>query len=123
MVTGDGYSLAERGGNAQNMPDVHNVILDLGDSTSDDFKKHCVIHQFGHILGLGHEHQYSIFWKCVRPYFDFAKLSLNVSKRCIYDDVSSDYGPMTEYDHDSIMHYRYVIISYILYCILVLCRA
>lgn len=35
--------------------------LDLGRG-HDDYKRHLVLHEFGHMLGLGHEHQSPKAW-------------------------------------------------------------
>ena len=41
--------------------------------------KYIVIHEFGHALGLGHEHQRSDFWELTKPYIDVTKMK-NVTK-------------------------------------------
>ena len=42
----------------------------------DDYKKYIVIHEFGHTLGLGHEHQRSDFWNLIKPYVNITRLKL-----------------------------------------------
>ena len=84
----------------------------------DDYKKHIVIHEFGHALGLGHEHQRSDFWKLIRPYVDITKMKkyLNVSNKGFEINWDSDSqfktGKCTVYDPSSIMHYWSVAISH-----------
>ncbi len=101
-------------------------------------KRSLVIHEFGHALGLDHEHQRSDFWDAVEPYFDVTRMKddSRVSDAHSEKDMSSfgkdwfkkRYGErngirrffgikkksqeqkveMSEYDSDSIMHYRRV---------------
>ena len=86
--------------------------LDLHTGGVDDnHKKHIVIHEFGHALGLGHEHQRSDFWKHIKPYIDVTKMKkdLNMTKRGFKTNWGSDSqfksGQCTAYDPESIMHY------------------
>ena len=87
--------------------------LDLH-SDSDDYKKFIVIHEFGHALGLGHEHQRSDFWRLIEPHIDVdlmkARLhDLGVSRTQFEKNWDRDQafigGKTTEYDPHSIMHY------------------
>ena len=74
----------------------------------DDYKKHIVIHEFGHALGLGHEHQHSDFWKLIKPYVDVAKMNndmgvCNDSFQAIWDSGQQSLGAKcTDYDPHSI---------------------
>ena len=77
-----------------------------------DFQKFLVIHEFGHALGLEHEHQRSEFWKVVSEFVDETKMKFD--SRLKYDnfDVDMDFvrrGDQlsSEYDPDSVMHYWY----------------
>ncbi len=82
-------------------------------------KKSLVIHEFGHALGLDHEHQHSDFWDTVEPYFDVTRMkdehrfekgmsSFGFKKK--YGKGKRFFGikerTQEEYDSDSIMHYR-----------------
>ena len=78
-----------------------------------------VIHEFGHALGLEHEHQRSDFWMTIREYFDqdemmadsrVIKGSVSEAKagfeRDWFDMKLNPEGALqSEYDPDSIMHY------------------
>ena len=88
--------------------------LDLhsGRGMDDHHKKHLVIHEFGHALGLGHEHQRSDFWENIKAYVDVGKMKadLNVSNAKFDTDWGRDNQfkrgrRSTPYDSDSVMHY------------------
>ena len=78
---------------------------------TDIYKKHIVVHEFGHILGLTHEHQRSDFWKHVGLYIDTDKMKkdLKVSDAEFGLDWLADHWNVgedaTDYDPRSIMHY------------------
>ena len=78
----------------------------------DDYKKHIVIHEFGHALGLDHEHQRSDFWKVIKPYADVTKMKkdLNLTDKAFKSIWDSDHhfntGKYTTYDPYSVMHYQ-----------------
>ncbi|XP_064390076.1 uncharacterized protein LOC135337974 isoform X3 [Halichondria panicea] len=71
-----------------------------------------VIHEFGHALGLDHEHQRSDFWDVLQPFtIGTNQMKNGDSGRCISaseavfnlrETIGSD---RTEYDSKSIMHY------------------
>ena len=86
--------------------------LDLHTGGVDDhYKKHVVIHEFGHALGLGHEHQRSDFWKLIKPYVNVTKMKkdLNMTDKSFKVNWDSDKlfekAECTTYDPHSIMHY------------------
>ena len=74
---------------------------------NDSYKKYCVIHEFGHALGLDHEHQRSDFWDVIRPYVDVQRMKQDVSESTfnrVWDENScSVTGSKTEYDPESVM--------------------
>ena len=80
----------------------------------DSYKKHLVIHEFGHALGLGHEHQRSDFWENIMPYLDEKimksdLIKLGLSEETIGLNWHKTEGLTTEnstpYDPLSVMHY------------------
>ena len=112
IIAGDGVCRSYVGMEAQSVKkDQPTMWLDLHTGKISDFyKRHVVIHEFGHILGLTHEHQRSDFWKLISPYIDTNRMKkdLNVSEKefKIDWDVEQDLsGTSTDYDPTSIMHY------------------
>lgn len=80
-----------------------------GGNVGDCYKKHTVIHEFGHALGLCHEHQRSNFWTLVGPYIDLVKMKkeLKLSETCFalnWDSEMFFSSVKTKYDPRSIMH-------------------
>ncbi len=73
--------------------------------------QHIVIHEFGHALGLEHEHQRSKFWSIADKFID--DKTMRDDKRLKNTDIDKDYllesdqigSGSEEYDPDSIMHY------------------
>ena len=78
-------------------------------SGGDNYKKHVVIHEFGHALGLGHEHQRSDFWKIVKPYVNVGAIISEVGKASFDVNWGKDHEynkkNATKYDPLSVMHY------------------
>ena len=82
--------------------------LDL--STGDDHhKQHIVVHEFGHALGLGHEHQRPDFWRLIGPYVDKNKIQSDMGTfSCDWEmdkGLKVKKGRATSYDSESVMHY------------------
>ncbi|XP_064383861.1 uncharacterized protein LOC135332882 isoform X2 [Halichondria panicea] len=64
-----------------------------------------VIHEFGHALGLDHEHQRSDFWDAMSGYFERGNIPPTQASRVLKKMDSIDFDQVLEYDPDSIMHY------------------
>ena len=85
--------------------------LDLSNG-NDHHKQHLVVHEFGHALGLGHEHQRPDFWKLIGPYVNKSKMQSEIKDvGAFYCDWKMDkglkvkQGRATSYDSESVMHY------------------
>ena len=98
--------------------DVHTNIT--ADKEGQDYKKHLVIHEFGHALGLSHEHQRSDFWTNVRTFIDIGKMQESIKAQLgkkmsdskfeeywkdQWDEAEIPVAGKTIYDRDSVMHY------------------
>ena len=97
------------------------MVLSLRDFSAPT-QRSLVIHEFGHALGLEHEHQRSDFWEVVGEYIDLEKMKadprvLQGSQSAAGAGFERDFflkpsnpesAVQTEYDSESIMHYTYV---------------
>ena len=75
---------------------------------NDRHKKHLVIHEFGHALGLGHEHQRSDFWKYIKPYVDLDEMKKSLGNSIHHWTKDKEFNrrkKATPYDPKSVMHY------------------
>ena len=71
-----------------------------------DYNRHVVMHEFGHILGLEHEHQRSEFWKIAKTFLDVGKMKKELGNRAVdYFELKQIGEGSVKYDPDSIMHY------------------
>ena len=94
-------------------PEQHTMILNLKDCVDDDRKEATILHEFGHALGLGHEHQHPKYVTVMEKFIDIDATMdcYGIEKPSFYRE---QYGKLnvklvkTEYDPDSIMHYPYV---------------
>ena len=80
--------------------------LDLGTSDSRNYQTHLVVHEFGHALGLLHEHQRSDFWDHIDKYLrEDTTIKNNADYKCDVTDIDSPTVIKEKYDPQSVMHY------------------
>ncbi len=90
--------------------DQATMYLDFDDSTSDAICRRHILHEFGHALGLLHEHSsplVKINWNYDTLYSYYKKRN-NWNKKEVDENVLSTYGKAYsngQYDEKSIMHY------------------
>ena len=76
---------------------------------SEDEQRFLVIHEFGHALGLYHEHQRHDFWSVANAVLDMDEMMKDSRMKNV--KWGRDFLPTlqrgitTEYDPDSVMHY------------------
>ena len=88
------------------------MMLHLGGHLPD-LQQSLVVHEFGHALGLEHEHQSSKFWDVLEKHLDVEEMEKDPKVAAAFADqwAKKDNGEesvndLSEYDPDSIMHYR-----------------
>ena len=74
------------------------------------YNNHIGVHEFGHALGLEHEHQRSKFWSIAQKFIDVDKMRKDSHLKST--DIDGDYLECHQtgegsagYDPDSVMHY------------------
>ena len=108
------------GVDAMNIPeDRPTMCLNLVGHTPE-FQESLVIHSFGNALGLEHEHQRSEFWNVIEKHLDIDKMKKDPQiassgfERNWYKKEEQpgehSVNSLSEYDPQSIMHYRYACI-------------
>jgi hypothetical protein len=88
-----------------------NMWLDLEDG-DNDHKQYLVVHEFGHALGLGHEHQRPDFWEPIEPFVNKEMMKSDTGACCGDWEVDENLKDncnkataATTYDRKSVMHY------------------
>ncbi len=105
-----GRCCSEVGSQATKVVDTSKPTMVL--SLNCEQQKFLVMHEFGHALGLFHEHQRSDFWKVANSLLDVEKMKKDSRMKNVNFDIDilqmESEGPTTispSYDPDSIMHY------------------
>ncbi len=94
------------------------MVLNLYGMTKAD-QKSMVIHEFGHVLGLGHEHQRSDFWDVLESKNEDLEYRFIIGKRRMKSGdgghckracdamfrAKKEIMTVTEYNSESIMHF------------------
>jgi serralysin len=93
---------------SSNEPTMNLDTVDLGNST--DFWRSTTLHEFGHALGLLHEHSSPISgikWDKEKIYKEYARMGWtrdDVDNQ-VFETYNKSYTNGTKYDNKSIMHY------------------
>ena len=103
-------SVTVLGCGALNITDVSKPTMKLGlEIGMRDYNQHIVVHEFGHALGLQHEHQRSCFLNTAKKYLDENKMKkyLQITDAKFRRDYwASVQGVEShDYDYESVMHY------------------
>ena len=101
------------GTDARAVNDITKPTMNLAlKGQNPDFQMYLVIHQFGHALGLEHEHQRPVFWKVASDFVDIGKMkadpqlkNVNVDEYMLVLPLRGPFSLTKKYDPDSVMHY------------------
>ena len=118
IIEGHGSEWSIVGTDTKSNPEMPSIMLNLK-GLPPEIQESVVIHQFGHALGLEHEHQRSDFWDVLEKYVDIDKMKKDVpsySKRGSHivmqnwfrktdNPGEQSVNSLSEYDPESIMHY------------------
>ena len=111
-ASSQGGSWSNLGSEAQQVGDINlpTMVLNLNDCTSDYLMESTILHEFGHALGLGHEHQHPDYLEVMQDFID-SKATMDCYGIKKISFFREQYGQLnfelakTEYDVHSIMHY------------------
>jgi len=73
--------------------------------------RHIVVHEFGHALGMEHEHQRSKFWKHAERFIDIDQMRQDLGGEKIWRSYCQFHATVNQsdcsvtYDSESVMHY------------------
>ena len=88
------------------------MVLSFHDKKNPHQIRATIVHEFGHVLGLGHEHQHPNYWNVIKKFvnMDYMRESLGLGKEKFNEQWASvtSRSPDTHYDEESVMHYPYV---------------
>ena len=110
--TGGNWSLV--GMEAATLADLKKptMQLNLGGHTAE-LQESYVVHEFGHALGLEHEHQCSDFWDVLGKHLDIEKMKKDPQVAAVFEAQwakkafeEPSVNSLSEYDPESIMHFK-----------------
>ena len=71
-----------------------------------------IVHEFGHALGLGHEHQHPDYWRIIKKFLNLKDMKADLQikdKEFEYQWTNTNpavKATMSNYDENSVMHYQ-----------------
>ncbi len=104
-----GQSCTKVGTDAETVPKgekEENATMWLDLTGDDRYKEYLVMHEFGHALGLNHEHQQAFFWNNIGKFLKEEEMTKYFGTQYKRDvKTNEDLGTGSDYDADSVMHY------------------